>query len=72
MATDEATDLFLDLTPEVVLDAIEAIPGCRLARMTGSGATCFGLFDDRVAAERAAECLSEPQWWVMPTVLATD
>jgi 4-diphosphocytidyl-2-C-methyl-D-erythritol kinase len=34
--------------------------------MSGSGATCFVLFADRAAAERAATTLSraEPDWWV--------
>ena len=36
-----------------VLAALAAAPGCLLARMSGSGATCFGLFPDRVTAGRA-------------------
>ncbi len=47
-----------------VLATIAAVPGCRLARMSGSGATCFGLFDDGAAAERAARRLARPGWWV--------
>jgi hypothetical protein len=45
------------LVPEVgnVLDALAATDGCRLARMSGSGGTCFGLFTEEAAAERAAE-----------------
>ena len=64
----------LRLCPAVgdVLEAIEAIPGCRLARMTGSGATCFGLFDDGAAAEHAAGILQKRQWWMMPTVLTAN
>ena len=46
-----------------VLAAIAAVPGCRLARMSGSGATCFGLFDEPEAAERAARDLARPGWW---------
>ncbi len=46
-----------------VLAAIAAIPGCRLARMSGSGATCFGLFDDAQAAAEAARNLAHPGWW---------
>lgn len=44
------------LLPEIdaLLDAIAARPGCRLARMTGSGATCFGLFTDPGALRDAA------------------
>ncbi len=49
-----------------VLDAMAASPGARLARMSGSGATCFGLFDDAEAAARAGKLLSDahPGWWV--------
>lgn len=38
-------------------------PGCRLARMSGSGATCFGLFADRASA-RAALADAPAPWWV--------
>ncbi len=39
---------------------------CRLARMSGSGATCFGVYETAAAAEAAAERLraAEPGWWV--------
>lgn len=49
-----------------VLTAIGAEPSCLLARMSGSGATCFGLFAGRDAAQQAADNLSaaHPQWWV--------
>lgn len=52
-----------------VLAALSALPGIRLARMSGSGATCFGLFDDRAAAETAGERLAvrHPDWWIAPT-----
>jgi len=55
-----------------VLAALAALPGVRLARMSGSGATCFGLFDDRHAAEAASVRLAEghPGWWVEPAVSA--
>lgn len=46
-----------------VLAAISSRPGCLLARMSGSGATCFGLFPDGAAAERARAGLSRPGWW---------
>ena len=45
-----------------VLEAMRALPGCLLARMSGSGATCFGLFADGAAARRAAALLPAP-WW---------
>ncbi len=49
-----------------VLAEIGAAPGCLLARMSGSGATCFGLFGDRHAADAAAIALRQvrPDWWV--------
>jgi 4-diphosphocytidyl-2-C-methyl-D-erythritol kinase len=54
-----------------VFDALGALPGCRLARMTGSGATCFGLFDDEAAAAKAAKQLtkSHGNWWICPVTL---
>ena len=48
-----------------------AAPGCHLARMTGSGATCFGIFDDLAAAEAAAPAVAQDGWWVAPTELDT-
>ncbi len=45
-----------------VLDALAALPGCLLARMSGSGATCFGLFPDPAASVAARRRLPA-QWW---------
>lgn len=55
-----------------VLDRLRAMPGCLLARMSGSGATCFGLFPDSVAAGLAAGRLRavRPNWWIVPCMLA--
>jgi 4-diphosphocytidyl-2-C-methyl-D-erythritol kinase len=52
-----------------VLEALGAQPGCRLARMTGSGATCFGVFDDPAAAQAGAAAVlrAHPKWWVVST-----
>ena len=54
-----------------VLAAVRALADCRLARMSGSGATCFGLFDASAGARHAAVALSSkyPQWWVHACVL---
>lgn len=54
-----------------VLAALRAFPACRLVRMSGSGATCFGLFTSSRAAQAAARDLSaaHPDWWVRATVL---
>lgn len=53
------------------LRALTAFPACRLARMSGSGATCFGLFDNDSGAKAAAEKLraSYPNWWVCETTI---
>jgi 4-diphosphocytidyl-2-C-methyl-D-erythritol kinase len=53
------------------LAALARLDGARLARMSGSGATCFALFDDRHAAARAARALAgaHPGWWVRATYL---
>lgn len=45
--------------------------GARLARMSGSGATCFGIFDDPEAATRAARALQKPGWWSVASELAS-
>jgi 4-diphosphocytidyl-2-C-methyl-D-erythritol kinase len=67
------TPAAMRLVPEigVALSRLALQPGCRFARMSGSGATSFGLFDDRPAAARAAEnLLAEfPQWWVQAGTL---
>lgn len=59
--------------PEIVdaLGAISAQEDCLLARMSGSGATCFGLFGSPSAAQAAAARLAaaQPGWWVVRTVL---
>ena len=49
-----------------VIDALAAAPGCRVARMSGSGASCFGLFADSAAAGAAAAAIAarRPGWWV--------
>jgi 4-diphosphocytidyl-2-C-methyl-D-erythritol kinase len=61
------------LAPAVarVLAALRAERGCCLARMSGSGATCFGLFNSPRAAAVAARNLSavHPRWWVKATVI---
>lgn len=53
----------------VITEALAALgrtEGCRLARMSGSGATVFGLFLEEAARDRAAAALAaaHPGWWV--------
>lgn len=54
----------MSLCPAIrlVLEAIAAQPGCLLARMSGSGATCFGIFADSAAAHRAMTAMPR-DWW---------
>lgn len=47
-----------------VLSALRGTDGCLLARMSGSGATCFGLYASQTAATAAAAALTRPKWWV--------
>jgi 4-diphosphocytidyl-2-C-methyl-D-erythritol kinase len=53
------------LTPVIgeVLAMLRDLPGCLLARMSGSGATCFGLFATPEGATKAAAAVSRPGWW---------
>jgi 4-diphosphocytidyl-2-C-methyl-D-erythritol kinase len=54
-----------------VLGALGKLSGCALARMSGSGATCFALFatlDEAAAAEKALS-VSYPKWWVKAVTL---
>ncbi|KZY48896.1 4-(cytidine 5'-diphospho)-2-C-methyl-D-erythritol kinase [Roseovarius sp. HI0049] len=54
-----------------VFETLEKTPGCQLARMSGSGGTCFGLYKDAETAGSAAGRLQEsfPSWWVRATRL---
>ena len=62
-----------NLAPEIgkVLETLSVLEGAGLARMSGSGATCFGLFGDNENAQAAeARLRSEhPNWWVRRTIL---
>jgi 4-diphosphocytidyl-2-C-methyl-D-erythritol kinase len=53
-----------------VVQALAADPDCLLARMTGSGPTCFGIFASPGAAQRAAVRLriGRPEWWIAACV----
>ena len=49
-----------------VLAMLRQQDGCQLARMSGSGATCFALFDHESKARSAAGGMAakQPDWWV--------
>jgi 4-diphosphocytidyl-2-C-methyl-D-erythritol kinase len=74
LVAEQANDLepsAMALQPSVaeVLAALRELPGCTLARMSGSGATCFGLFgtsEEASAAERALS-VGHPTWWAKAT-----
>lgn len=66
----------VDLVPAIgeVLQRMRALPGVQLARMSGSGATCFALFADQQSADRAAMQLRAhaPHWWVQAGILGGE
>jgi len=72
---NDLTEAAMSLLPEIgdLLDAISGSPGCLLARMSGSGASCFGLFAaaDEAAKAAAAIQVTQPHWWVRAAATAT-
>jgi 4-diphosphocytidyl-2-C-methyl-D-erythritol kinase len=65
---NDLTAAAVSLVPEIgrVLERLARLEGALLARMSGSGATCFALFAERASAETAAARLraEAPRWWV--------
>jgi len=73
---DQRNDLksaAIEIAPAIAktLSALQKTKSCALSRMSGSGATCFGLFPTEEAAKTAAQTLQAnyPQWWIKPTIL---
>jgi 4-diphosphocytidyl-2-C-methyl-D-erythritol kinase len=70
---NDLTDAAVALEPTVgrVLAELDRLPGALLARMSGSGATCFALFATREQAETGAQLLRQhhPGWWVEAAAL---
>lgn len=66
----------MDLSPRIadVLEALRAQGDCLLSRLSGSGATCFGLFPDREKAGEAARVIRDTQagWWVHDGCFLTE
>jgi 4-diphosphocytidyl-2-C-methyl-D-erythritol kinase len=64
----------VELCPAIAegLQALRDTAHCQLARMSGSGGTCFGLFENAGDAENAADALKKilPNWWITVTALA--
>ncbi len=76
LAQDTRNDLeapACSLLPAIsgVLEHLAGLPGARLVRMSGSGASCFALFGDMEAAFRAHQELrrQQPDWWARPVLL---
>lgn len=73
---NDLTPAAMQLAPEIgqVLDSLNGCAGAMMARMSGSGATCFALFDDPAAAAAATMKLAheQPHWWVRAGSLETD
>ena len=61
------------LMPDIghILDKLGPEDGCLFAQMSGSGATCFGIFSDRNSARNAAASLMahNPNWWVIQSYI---
>jgi 4-diphosphocytidyl-2-C-methyl-D-erythritol kinase len=72
---NDLTEAALRLLPDIipVLERLAGLPGALLARMSGSGATCFALFSDRPAALAAGAALAraKPKWWTAAGALMT-
>ncbi|MEO5641131.1 MAG: 4-(cytidine 5'-diphospho)-2-C-methyl-D-erythritol kinase, partial [Sphingomicrobium sp.] len=58
------------LVPEIeeVLTLLRTQPGANIVRMSGSGATCFALFDHEAARDAAAAAVP-PGWWQLASWL---
>jgi 4-diphosphocytidyl-2-C-methyl-D-erythritol kinase len=54
-----------------VIAALDTTAGCLLARMSGSGATCFGIYGSESEADTAARKIKaeNPGWWVVPSYI---
>lgn len=70
---NDLTEAAIEIAPVIgeVLAKIERTEGCLIARLSGSGATCFGLYPSEDVAHMAAKDLIERQqdWWIAPTFI---
>ncbi|ACZ49351.1 4-diphosphocytidyl-2-C-methyl-D-erythritol kinase [Anaplasma centrale str. Israel] len=71
---NDLTETAASLVPDVqnILVVLQSLEGCVLSRMSGSGATCFALFEDSEAANTGTAYLKSrhPEWWVHKTEIA--
>jgi 4-diphosphocytidyl-2-C-methyl-D-erythritol kinase len=72
--TNDLTDAAITVTPAIrdVLTAIERSENCLLARLSGSGATCFGIYAGAAEAEAARNAVlaANPGWWAVAAPIA--
>ncbi len=70
---NDLLDAAQEVTPQIrdVLNALGETPNCHFARLSGSGATCFGIYDYPESAMAAVNKLKQqyPRWWVSPATL---
>jgi len=70
---NDLQDIAIKLRPEIgaLIEQISTTPGCLLSRMSGSGATCFGLFSRFEQAVEARDIIAKqaPHYWFAPTLL---
>ena len=66
----------MELLPDIadLRSGLAGTAGCLLARPSGSGPTCFGLYGDEASARAAAAQIAarQPVWWVVPTALRVE
>jgi 4-diphosphocytidyl-2-C-methyl-D-erythritol kinase len=71
---NDLTEAAIIVTPEIqdVLDAIAGTEHCLLARLSGSGATCFGIYASAEEAESARRAIltTNPAWWAVAAPIA--
>jgi 4-diphosphocytidyl-2-C-methyl-D-erythritol kinase len=74
--TNDLLSPAFELVPEIgeALESLTSCDGVLHSAMSGSGATCFGLFQSQTLAECAARKLSDrhPDWWCVATLLGSS
>ena len=68
-ARNDLQESAISATP-IIQSALDMLSDALLARMSGSGATCFGIYPDSQSAATAAIRISsqKPDWWIVETV----
>ena len=55
-----------DTATKIMPELLDILAALKNGKMTGSGATCFGIYDSEDEAKKACEEISKnnPQWWI--------